>query len=671
MPTPPNRFLALASITVGLLISPVSARQQAQKPAPATGFILGRVLEATTNEPVRDAIVQIATGAGDVDMMHHAPSPDTQPLGVMTDGDGQFVFTGLPGGSYRLWARRQGYQEAAYGARRPKDDAGEPLILRAGEQRGDIVVRLWKYAAIAGVVTDEFGDPVVHAAVRAYARAIVAGHARLGMNVAHGTTDDRGVYRLSRLTPGDYIVGVIRSERSAPAALVDARQKLEAEANRADAGKIGEALSGAGAFVAPPGTSDSVRFGSAFLGLVPPVAPAAADGWMTYTTQFHSGVPGPGAARAIAVRSGDEVAGIDFRLRPVRTRSISGTISDADGPVARFPVRLLPADATEFEMEGLSPSHATLTDDAGRFVFPAVPAGDYVVRALRGVGGGVEAWAGAGVEEVSGGVVISSGNFAVVTASEPPPARAEPTRYATMPVSVGDRDVANVALSLNRGAPLSGAVEFAGRSDRPTAAALRAIGIVVEAIDGRTTGFEFEMTGRVDAEGRFETVGLPAGRYYVRVPRVPPGWTLESVQFAGRDVSDIAIDVANTPISGLTIRLTQQPAMFAGSVRASTAKDDLGRAMVVIFPVDRARWRDYGSTPRRLRDAGLASDGGFEIQGLPPGEYFAAAIPDDYVRDWRMPSLLEALARVATRVTISSGGRAPHMLTLTAVPGGR
>jgi hypothetical protein len=49
-------------------------------------------------------------------MMHHAPNPDTQPLGVMTDGDGQFVFTGLQAGSDRLWARRQGYQEAPYGA---------------------------------------------------------------------------------------------------------------------------------------------------------------------------------------------------------------------------------------------------------------------------------------------------------------------------------------------------------------------------------------------------------------------------------------------------------------------------------------------------------------------------------------------------------------------------
>jgi hypothetical protein len=237
-------------------------------------------------------------------------------------------------------------------------------------------------------------------------------------------------------------------------------------------------------------------------------------------------------------------------------------------------------------------------------------------------------------------------------------------------VTVGDRDVADVALLLARGAPVSGTIEFLGRADRPSEAELRAIGIVVEATDGRAAGFDFEMTGRADREGRFETVGLPAGRYFVRVPRVPAGWTLESVQSAGRDVSDVPIEVGPAPVTGLTIRLTQRPSVFAGSVRASAAADDLGRALVVVFPVDRTRWRDYGSTPRRLREAGLSPDGSFEMRGLPPGEYFAAAIPDDYVRDWRAPGLLDGLAQSAIRVSISGDGRASHVLTLAPVPGG-
>jgi protocatechuate 3,4-dioxygenase beta subunit len=653
-----------------LLLAPVSAVPQSPQAPSASGLILGRVVEAVTNAPVRDAIVQLVADAGeDVDMVHLSPDGDNQPLGVLTDSDGQFLFTGLAAGSYRLGARRQGYHVGMFGGRRP-NDLGEPLALRNGERRGDIVIRIWKYAAITGVVTDQFGDPIVHAPVRAYQRTLVAGHSRLGMGAAYATTDDRGVYRLSRLMPGEYIVGVVRSDRSAPAALIEEQRRLMAAANRAEAGAIGEALGNAGAYVAPPGTPDSMRVGAAFVGLSAPIAPAAADAWTIYATQFYPDVPAPSAARIISVRSGEETAGIDFRLRAERTRVVTGTLTDTDGPVARFPVRLLPAIVSDFQAEALAPGHVTVTDDEGRFVFPAVPAGNYVVRALRGTGGSAERWAAAGAVAAGGGVMISSGDFGLVTAEMPPAPKPELTRYGTLAVTVGDRDVSNVALSLARGTPLRGTVEFVGRQDRADPAELQTIGIVVEAVDGRVAGFDFETNGQVDREGKFETAGLPAGRYFVRVPALPPGWTLDSVRFAGRDVSDEPLDVGTAPIGDLTIRLTQQPSVFTGSVRVSAPQDDLSRSMVVIFPADRTRWRDYGTTPRRLRHAGLAPDGSFEIRGLPPGEYLSAAIADDFVRDWRALSLLEVLAQTATRVTIGAGRRSSHSLAITPIPSG-
>ena len=47
------------------------------------------------------------------------------------------------------------------------------------------------------------------------------------MRAGFGSTDDRGVFRISRLLPGDYIVGILQSERSVPVGIVDAAMKLE------------------------------------------------------------------------------------------------------------------------------------------------------------------------------------------------------------------------------------------------------------------------------------------------------------------------------------------------------------------------------------------------------------------------------------------------------------
>jgi hypothetical protein len=298
--------------------------------------------------------------------------------------------------------------------------------------------------------------------------------------------------------------------------------------------------------------------------------------------------------------------------------------------------------------------------------------GDYVVRALRGVGGGVHGFEAVAAGGGDGNVVISSGNWAIVEATEMERPKPTPTRYASTPLTVGDRDVTNLSIGLMNGAPLGGTVEFVDRQDKPDPNEFRQIGIVIEALDGRTAGFDFEMTGRVDKDGKFETVGLPAGRYLVKVPRVPAGWTLESVQYAGRDVSDRPLDVGPSRISGLTIRLTNRPSTLAGSVRNTErgTGNPEPQAVVIAFPTDRTQWRDYGSTPRRLQMTGVSADGSYEIRGLPPGDYFVAAVRDDYVREWRAPAFLEVLAASASRVTIARGERASQALTVIALAGG-
>ena len=78
-------------------------------------------------------------------------------------------------------------------------------------------------------------------------------------------------------------------------------------------------------------------------------------------------------------------------------------------------------------------------------------------------------------------------------------------------------------------------------------------------------------------------------------------------------------------------------------------------ATVVVFPADAAKWSADGYAPRRFKTARTNTRGEFGISSLPAGDYFVAAIPEEQADDWRAPATLDALARVATRVTIVEG----------------
>jgi hypothetical protein len=75
-------------------------------------------------------------------------------------------------------------------------------------------------AAVSGTVSDEAGEPVVGVEIRVFERRYLAGRKRL---VAGGTqfTDDRGVYRLGTLPPGDYIVAFVSREVTMPTGVAE------------------------------------------------------------------------------------------------------------------------------------------------------------------------------------------------------------------------------------------------------------------------------------------------------------------------------------------------------------------------------------------------------------------------------------------------------------------
>lgn len=88
---------------------------------------------------------------------------------------------------------------------------------------------------------------------------------------------------------------------------------------------------------------------------------------------------------------------------------------------------------------------------------------------------------------------------------------------------------------------------------------------------------------------------------------------------------------------------------------------------VIVFGTDRRTWV---TTSRSLRLAQPAEDGSFEVAGLPPGDYWVAAVDPiagtEVSGEWLKPESLEKLSFRAQRVTIAERQR--HMTVLRLIP---
>src|SRR3954467_12410557 len=113
--------------TVGFALAGMVAVAQ-QSPAPnllqapraGSGFILGKVVDSSTNEPVEGAIVDLqyagpVTGAYQSALvLSPAGSPPEPPRRVLTDPQGHFFFRQLIGGRYIAAVSAPGYAGGGY-----------------------------------------------------------------------------------------------------------------------------------------------------------------------------------------------------------------------------------------------------------------------------------------------------------------------------------------------------------------------------------------------------------------------------------------------------------------------------------------------------------------------------------------------------------------------------
>ena len=110
-------------------------------------------------------------------------------------------------------------------------------------------------------------------------------------------------------------------------------------------------------------------------------------------------------------------------------------------------------------------------------------------------------------------------------------------------------------------------------------------------------------------------------------------------------------------------------ALPRGSVLAGRVADEFGEAVAEAEVI--AMRLQYQNGRRRLTPAGRNATtndlGQFRIYGLPPGEYYIAALNGDTTIDLQDVKFLESVSRVATRITLSDGEKKTQNLDEKAI----
>jgi hypothetical protein len=637
-----------------------------------TGLIVGQVVDAGTGRGVPGAIVAlggsappgptrvenvtqvIAGGGGAAPVVFNSATGPQVPR-VLTDAEGRFAFRNVPKGIFQLSATKVGYLDGAYGRLRPTGPT-QTLDLAEGERDGDIKIRLFKTAAITGTVQDDQGEPVVGATLRAYRRTLVSGRRVLSPSGATATTDDRGVYRLGSLMPGEYIVAMQTVQSSVPASLqLTGGLPPDLMATLVSAGTANISLSSGGTQVTPDGKFllQSSGRGS------PTALPPSGDGrLLVHPTQYYPAAATVAEAAPITLGSGEERTSIDLQLRLVPTANVSGKLMGPEGPAANWVVHLVPGDSGDLSSD---PDVATsITDTNGDFTFLAVPAGQYIIQTIRPG------------RSAMGGPMMIAGDRMVMTFTAvappggappppPPPSRgAQPTLWAAAPVAVAGADLTGITISLREGINVSGAIQFEGSAEKPPATRLQTITVIVEAADGKQRGGL--PTTRLDADGTFTLPGLLPGKYVMRVANPPGGWTFRGAAAGGTDLTDTPFEAGDRDITGVVLTFIDRATEISGSVKGSNGAADADAA-VIAFPADNRAWMQYGANPRRMQIRRPSPTGAFSFRALPAGDYYLVAISDEVAGDWQNPQFLDALSRLATRVTIGEGETRTQDLT--------
>lgn len=576
-------------------------RDQAQRPPVVGKGAMSGTVVGDNGRPLKGARVSLSGGA----------------MGrtATTDATGAFVFDKLPEGRYNLSASRPRYLSGSYGQKKP-ERSGISIQLADAEIRKDLTITLFSAGVITGTVFGDDGEAVQNAQVRALRYSMRSGVRRL-QSSGGAQTDDRGVYRLYGLNPGEYIVSASSNQQDF-ATNITAEMALAMEK------------------AAAAGTPISISNGVVSLGgeTIEAASPTA------FAPTYYPGSTLPSGATSVSVRSGEERVGVDIPLQRVQTSTVSGTVISATGtPIQNVNLQMTSNDEAG---QGIPLPSARVGAD-GRFSMRGVPPGQYTITARSTTSTRTEVPAGPGgtTQVFQTQTLTSSGRATVAVDGQP---------------------VSGVVITLDGGRSVSGRVAFEGGVP-PDITKVRTTATLQPVQTASTLNLSSPSPAAVGADGTFKITGVAPGRYTLRVGGMQ-GWSVKSSVVAGVDSLDFPFDVEADDIVGAVVTMSPPaPATELSGLITDSMSKPVSDYTIVVFSSDQRFWTP-GS--RRIFTSRPGTDGRYQLRGLPPGDYQIAAVEDLEPGTQYDPDLLKQLLVASTRVTVGEGAKVLQDLRVTS-----
>ncbi|MBV9209232.1 MAG: carboxypeptidase regulatory-like domain-containing protein [Acidobacteria bacterium] len=505
------------------------ARQEAPK---ETSVVRGRAVYDDTGRPVRRARVLLLEADG--------KGPERN---GMTNALGEFQIKGVRAGTYYVMVDAAGIitpmsfidlgeaNSEKVGLEEVKKHFDQVVV--NGTNDVTVKVRARRGGAISGKVTYSDGDAAIN--VRVTVMRKKDGRVAAFMtnfnpaNLFGIQTDDRGMYRIAGLPPGEYII-------SASEAVDHSDSNMH---------------------------SEDFMFGSASL-----------------VVTYYPSASKQSGATAIQVDAGQEQNEINITLAERPLRTLSGTVASRRD---NTPVNAQVSLTSKESMPPVSPFTAELinveTDEQGRFTFNEIPDGSYTLTVVPTNTG----------EDVNPAALDGDGDEDMPTASPTPDAaqQAAPKhRYISKKkeVTVSGGDLTDVLILLTDGASVSGTVTVEGGRPVPEETIVR-----LEPLDSETVGVEQQ---KVQRDGTFTMSGIESGAFYPHVlVEQDEQYYIKSATMNGADLMSQPLNIGDdSNLTGIQIVISPDGANLSGHIMTANNAPAGGRQLALI-PTDQSRWR--------------------------------------------------------------------------------